>query len=408
MGRDELRPGHRQVDSTAMPKRPIYLDYNSTTPVDTRVIEAMTPLWREHFGNPSSNTHAYGWAAAKLVDDARSRLAAGLGAAPEELIFTSGATEANNLAVKGAASLMERRGRHVVTVATEHRAVLDPCRALERQGFSITVLPVGRSGLVDTARFAEALRDDTTLVSVMLANNETGVVQPVPEIAGLCRERGILVHTDATQAVGRIEVDVTALGVDLLSCSGHKIYGPKGVGALYVRRHRPRLRLAPLLDGGGHEQGLRSGTLNAPGIVGFARALELCLLEREDEARRVAGLRDRLRDQLTDELDGVSENGAAGERLPNTLNLSFARVDGAALLASLSGLAVSSGSACTSAEPKPSHVLLAMGVPGNLAAASLRFSLGRPTTTEEVDAAAELVVDEVRRLRRGSPLSRRR
>jgi len=391
-----------------MSKRPIYLDYNSTTPVDPRVIEAMAPLWGEHFGNPSSTTHAYGWAAAKLVDDARTRLATGIGASPEELIFTSGATEANNLAVKGAAALMQGRGRHLVTVATEHRAVLDPCRALERQGFSVTVLPVDANGVLDEDRLAGALRPDTTLVSVMLANNETGVLQPLAAVAAVCRARGILVHTDATQAVGRIEADVAALGVDLLSFSGHKIYGPKGVGALYVRRHRPRLRLAPLLDGGGHEQGLRSGTLNAPGIVGFARALDLCLVDREQEARRLAELRDRLRDHLTAELDGVGDNGAGAERLPNTANLSFSGVDGAALLASLSGLAVSSGSACTSADPRPSHVLLAMGVPGNLAAASLRFSLGRPTTVEEVDAAAELVLREVRRLRRESPLSRHR
>jgi len=387
---------------------PIFLDFNSTTPVDPRVVEAMAPLWHTHFGNPSSSTHAFGWAAARLVEDARARLASGLGATPEEVVFTSGATEADNLAIKGVAALLRSRGSHLVTVATEHRAVLDPCRALERDGYAVTVLPVERDGTLEPAQVVAALRPDTTLVSVMLANNETGVLLPVARIAAACRERGVLVHTDATQAVGRVPVDVGALDVDLLSFSAHKLYGPKGVGALYVRRRRPRLRLVPLLDGGGHEQGLRSGTLNAPGIVGFARALELCLADREVEAARLAALRDHLSGRLAAELGGVAENGASGARLPNTVNLSFAGVDGAALLASLSGLAVSSGSACTSADPKPSHVLLAMGVPPHLAAASLRFSLGRPTTAAEVDAAADLVVREVRRLRDRSPLWPRR
>jgi len=385
-------------------KMPIYLDYNATTPVDPRVVEAMLPCFGEHFGNAASRTHAYGWAAAKLVEDARERLAAGIGAQPEELVFTSGATEANNLAIKGAVWSLAGKGRHIVTCATEHKAVLDPCRRLGDEGFSLTVLPVDGYGRLDADQIRVAITTDTTLVSVMLANNEIGTLQPVREIAAVCRERGVVVHCDATQAVGKIPVSVEDLGIDLLSFSAHKIYGPKGVGALYIRRRRPRLSLTPLLDGGGHEQGLRSGTVNVPGVVGFARALELCLEAIPGEAERLTRLRENLRGRLVASLDRVIENGHPIERLPNTLNLSFGGVDGAALLVGLREVAVSSGSACTSADPKPSHVLQALGRTRQLADAALRFSLGRPTTEAEIEAAGEAVVREVTRLRGASPL----
>ncbi len=381
----------------------IYLDYNATTPLDPRVIDAMRPCWQEHFGNPASTTHAFGWAAAALVDAARISLARGLGARPDEIVFTSGATEADNLAIKGTAWASRERGDHIVTCATEHKAVLDPCHRLASDGFAVTVVPVRRDGLVDENAFLAALTPRTVLASVMLANNETGVLQPVASLAHLCRERGVRFHCDATQAVGRIPVSLAALGVDLLSCSAHKLYGPRGVGALLVRRTTPRQRLVPLLDGGGHQQGLRSGTLNAPGIVGFARALELCLGEQEAEAGRLAALRDRLRDAVAGALAGVVENGGEAPRLPNTLSLSFAGVDGGALLAGLGSLAVSPGSACTSADPRPSHVLLALGHSSGLARASLRLSLGRWTTEEEVDEAAAVVIRQVTRLRDASP-----
>ena len=387
-------------------ERPIYLDHNATTPVDPRVIEAMLPAFTEHFGNPASHTHAYGWAAARLVERAREQIAAALGAHPDEVVFTSGATESNNLAIKGVAWSLAGRGRHLVTVATEHKAVLDPCRRLAGAGFEVTVLPVDRHGRVGPEQLAAALRPDTVLVSVMLANNETGTLQPLAAIAEACRAAGVLLHTDATQAVGKIPVDVGALGVDLLSLSGHKIYGPRGVGALIVRRRKPRLRLVPLFDGGGHEAGARSGTLNTPGIVGLARALELAAADLVEEGRRLAALRDRLHAGIVAGLDGVHENGHPTERLPNTLNLSFVGVDGNALLVGLTELAVSSGSACTSADPKPSHVLAALGVPPQLAAASLRFSLGRGNTGAEIDAAAAAVCRVVTGLRRGSPLHR--
>ena len=382
--------------------RPIYLDYNATTPVDPQVVEAMLPCFTEHFGNPSSRTHAYGWAAAALVDDARRRVAAALGVQPEEVIFTSGATEANNLALKGTALAQAQRGRHIVTCATEHKAVLDPCRTLAAQGFSLTVLGVDRFGRVEPPQVVDALRDDTILVSLMLANNEIGTLHPVAEVAALCRQRGVLVHCDATQAVGKIPVNAAALGVDLLSLSAHKFYGPKGVGALVVRQRHRRGALVPLVEGGGHEQGLRSGTLNVPGIVGCARALELAVADCEGEAQRLHTLRNRLREGILGRLDGVVENGHPVERLPNTLSLSFEGVDGAALLVGLRELAVSPGSACTSADPRPSHVLEALGLPRHLAHATLRFSLGRPTTEEEVTAAVDIVVRHVQQLRRAT------
>lgn len=377
------------------PELPIYLDHNATTPLDPRVLEAMLPFLTEHFGNAASRTHPYGWAAAQAVDSARQRLAVKLGAEPDEILFTSGATESCNTAIKGVAWSLEGRGRHLVTCATEHRAVLDPHRRLGREGWEVTVLPVDGRGRVEPGAVEEAIRPDTVLVSVMLANNEIGTLQPIAEIADRCRARGVLLHCDATQAVGKVRVDVRELSVDLLSFSAHKLYGPKGVGALVVRRRRPRLRLQPLLDGGGHEQGMRAGTLNVPGIAGFARALELCEEGRESEAGRLAAMRDRLRDGILAELDGVLENGHPSERLPNTLNLSFEGVDGGALLLGLRKLAVSSGSACSSAQAEPSHVLLAIGRSRSQAAASLRFSLGRSTTGAQVAVAAAEVVREV-------------
>ena len=383
---------------------PIYMDHNATTPVEPRVLEAMLPLFSEHFGNPASRTHPFGWAAARLVDLARQQVAAAISAGPEEIVFTSGATEANNLAIKGIAAALRDRGNHLVTCASEHRAVLDPCQRLAREGFAVTVLPVDGDGRVAAGQVAAALTDGTVLVSAMLANNEIGTLHPVAEIAALCRERGVLVHCDATQAVGKVPVDVGALGVDLLSMSGHKVYGPKGIGALYMRRRRPRLVPAPLLDGGGHEQGWRSGTLNVPGIVGLARALEVALADLEAESRRLGALRDRLQAGITGRLDGVVVNGHPVERLPNTVSLSFAGVDGNALLVGLREVAVSSGSACTSADPRPSHVLAAIGRPKALAAATLRFSLGRGNTEAEVDAVVAAVAREVVRLRAGRPL----
>ncbi len=387
-------------------KPPIYMDHNATTPVDPRVVEAMLPCFTQHFGNAASRTHAYGWAASKLAEDARAAVAAALGAHPEEIVFTSGATEANNLAIKGVAAALSGRRRHVVTCATEHKAVLDPCAALARAGFETTVLPVDARGRLDLAGLEAALGERTALASIMLANNETGTLHDVAAVAEACRARGAVLHCDATQAVGKIPVDVRALGVDLLSLSGHKIYGPKGIGALYVRRARPRLHLVPILDGGGHEQGMRSGTLNVPGVVGLARALEIARAEMAAEAARLAALRDRLERALTSRLEAVTVNGDPEHRLPNTLNASFAGVDGAALLVGLKEVAVASGSACTSADPKPSHVLIAMGRSRDLANASIRFSLGRSNTTDEVDVVADAVVREVTRLRAGSPLWR--
>ncbi len=377
---------------------PIYMDYNATTPVDPRVVEAMRPAFEEHFGNPASRTHPYGWAAARLVEKARASLASLLGGNPDEFIFTAGATEANNLAIKGVVWGRTGKTCHVITCATEHKAVLDPCRRLARDGeVELTILPVDRCGRIDPQQVHKALRPDTALVSLMLANNETGTLHPLPEVAQICRQRGVLLHTDATQAVGKIPVNVHELGVDLLSLSAHKFYGPKGIGALWRRRGVP---LVPLLDGGGHEQGLRSGTLAVPLIVGLQRALELCCSDLECEGSRLAALRDELRRLLLNSIPGVEENGDPQHRLPNTLNLTFRDVEGNALLASLPALAISSGSACTSADPAPSHVLLAMGRTSREAQASLRFSLGRPTTAAEVEKAAELVRAALARLHR--------
>ncbi len=389
--------------------RPIYLDNNATTRTDPAVVAAMLPYFTERYGNAGSTSHAWGWEAKEAIDQARESITGGVGAQPREIVFTSGATESNNLALRGVAERGKRKGNHLISVATEHKAVLDPLERLGRRGYEIRLLDVApagseRSGLIDPEQVADAIRDDTALVSVMLANNEIGAIQPLAEIGKICRERGVLLHCDATQAVGKIPVDVAAMHIDLMSFSAHKIYGPKGVGALYVRRHGSPVRLQSQIDGGGQEGGLRSGTLNVPGIVGFAKALELCQEELPAEAARLTLLRDRLFAGLTAALDGLSLNGPAlhapGMRLPGNLNLSFANVDGEALMMSMKLLAVSSGSACTAANPEPSHVLRAMGLNDDLARSSLRFGLGRFNTAAEVEFAIEAVSQAVNRLRK--------
>jgi cysteine desulfurase len=386
-----------------MVQLPIYMDNNSTTRVDPRVVDAMLPFFTEQFGNAASRTHVFGQQAEQAVEQARARVAALIGADPREIVFTSGATESNNLALKGAAALHRRQGNHLITVATEHKAVLDPCKRLEQDGFAVTVLPVDRHGRVSAEQVADALSDQTILVSVMAANNEVGTLQPIQEIGRVCKERGVLFHNDAAQAAGKVTLDVEAMGIDLLSLSAHKIYGPKGVGALYVRRRNPSVRLAPLFDGGGHERRLRSGTLPVPLVVGFGLACELCAAEMTGEAERLTGLRERLRQGIQDQLPEVYLNGHPTQRLPGNLNLSFAYVQGDALLMNLREVALSSGSACTSAEPEPSYVLRALGVNDELAHGSLRFGLGRFSTAEEVDYAAAAVVRAVTRLRAMSP-----
>ncbi|HIK43503.1 MAG TPA: IscS subfamily cysteine desulfurase [Leptolyngbyaceae cyanobacterium M65_K2018_010] len=388
-----------------MANRPIYLDYQATTPVDSRVVEAMVPFFTEHFGNPASLTHLYGWEAEAAVKRARETLAAAINASPEEIIFTSGATEANNLALKGVAEAYFSQGRHIITVQTEHRAVLAPCAYLESLGFALTYLPVQADGLLDLNTLEAALRPDTILVSVMAANNEIGVLQPLADIGALCRERGVLFHSDAAQAIGKIPLDVQALQIDLLSLTAHKVYGPKGIGALYVRRRQPRVSLAPQLHGGGQERGLRSGTLYPPQIVGFAKAIELGLAEMSTERDRLTDLRNTLWHGLQ-ACGNVHLNGHPSQRLPGNLNVSFEGVDGAALVLGLRSLvALSSGSACSSVDTAPSHVLKALGHSDDLAYASLRFGLGRFTTAAEIEAVAEGVVATVQALRPASSVA---
>jgi cysteine desulfurase len=381
--------------------RPIYLDHHATTPVDPRVVEAMLPYSSEEFGNASSSTHAYGWRAEAAVEDARERIAAAIGAAePAEIVFTSGTTESDNLALQGVARAAPRRRDHLVTTAIEHHAVLDTCRVLESADFSVTYVPVDSHGLIEPRDVARALSEHTALVSVMAANGEIGTVQPLREIAALCRERGVPLHTDAAQAVGKIPVDVRDTGVDLLAFCAHKLYGPKGIGALYVRSGRPRLRLAPLLHGGGQERGLRPGTLPVALIVGFARAVELCAEEMESEASRTLALRERLWGHLQKDLEGVQLNGHPLRRLPGNLNVSFAGTDAAAVLMALDGVALSTGSACASGRSEPSHVLAALGLPPALARGAIRFGIGRGNTREEIDCVAEQLVAAVRTHRR--------
>jgi cysteine desulfurase len=378
-------------------RRPVYLDHQATTPLDPRVLEAMLPWLTGDFGNAASRQHAYGWVAESAVAAAREELAASLGASPAEVVFTSGATESNNLAILGAARAARTRGNHVVTSAVEHRAVLDPCRQLAAEGFDVTVLAPDATGRVPVEALAEALTQRTVLCSLMTANNEVGTLNPVADIAALCADRGVLFHTDAAQAFGKVPFGVRP-GIALASLSAHKLYGPKGVGGLYVRA-RPHVALSPIAFGGGHERGLRSGTLNVPGIVGFAAATRLARRDAQDERLRLAALRDRLDGAIRGVLAGVTLNGHPVDRLPGNLSLSFAGVDGERLIASLRDLAVSSGSACTTASAEPSHVLRALGVPEALAKATLRFGLGRFTTAAEVVFAAETVVSAVRRLR---------
>jgi cysteine desulfurase len=385
-------------------KLPIYLDNHATTPMDPRVLEAMMPYFSELFGNAASRNHSFGWAAEEAVERGRKQLADLIGANAKEIIFTSGATESNNLAIKGAAEMYAQKGNHIITAATEHKAVLDTCKRLEKHGCRVTYLPVQQNGLVDLDMLKDALTDKTILVSIMFANNEIGVVQPVREIGRLCHERGILFHTDAVQAVGKVPLHVIEDNIDLMSCSAHKMYGPKGVGALYVRRKSPRVQLTAQMDGGGHERGFRSGTLNVPGIAGMGKAAELCRELMPEEMKHHAALRDRLKDKLMGELDEVYINGSVEHRLPHNLNISFAYVEGESLLMGINDIAVSSGSACTSATLEPSYVLKALGAGDDLAHSSIRFGIGRFNTQEEIDYVGDKVVEVVRKLRELSPL----
>jgi cysteine desulfurase len=385
-------------------KLPIYMDNHATTPVDPRVVEAMLPYFTEKFGNAASRNHSFGWVAEEAVENARAQIARLINAAPKEIIFTSGATESLNLAIKGAAETYREKGNHIIAQVTEHRAVLDTCKRLEKQGCDVTYLPVAKDGLIDLDDLRRAITPRTILIAVMYANNEIGVLQPVEEIGKIAKEKGILFLTDAVQAVGKIHVDVQKDHVDLLALTAHKLYGPKGCGALYVRRRDPRVQLSAMIDGGGHERGLRSGTLNVPGIVGFGKAAELCHQEMAEESKRLGGLRDRLKDGIFAGLADIQINGGMAHRLPHNLNVSFAHVEGEALLMGINDVAVSSGSACTSAKVEPSYVLRALGVDEELAHSSIRFGLGRFNTAEEVDYVVGRVVEVVSRLRDLSPL----
>ena len=385
------------------PKLPIYMDNNATTPLDPRVLEAMMPYLTTEFGNAASRSHPFGWKAEEAVDKAREQIGALIGASEKEIVFTSGATESINLALKGVAEFYKDKGNHVITVRTEHKATLDTAKRLERQGCEVTYLDTDKFGLISAEQLRAAITDKTILVSVMLANNEIGSVQPIGELGAVCREKGVLFHCDAVQGVGKVAFDVEKDKVDLASLSGHKIYGPKGIGALYVRR-KPRVRIAPIIDGGGHERGMRSGTLNVPGIVGFGKASELCQQLLPEESHRTYTLRRRLQDYLFSHLDHLELNGHPEHRLPGNLNVSFAYVEGEALMMAIKNVAVSSGSACTSASLEPSYVLRACGVSEDLAHTSIRFGIGRFNTEDEVDFVKKYVVDQVKRLREMSPL----
>jgi cysteine desulfurase len=385
-------------------KTPIYLDYHATTPMDPRVLDAMLPYFTTYFGNAASRNHSFGWEAEKAVEYARKQIADLIGANAKEIIFTSGATESNNLAIKGVAEMYAEKGNHIITVATEHKAVLDTCKKLEKEGFRVTYLSLAPDGLVTLDQIREAITDKTILVSVMYANNEIGVIQPIAEIGKMLKEKGILFHTDAVQAVGKVPVDVIKDNIDLMSITAHKMYGPKGVGALYVRRKSPRVQITAQMDGGGHERGMRSGTMNVPGIVGFGKAAELCRLEMAEESKRLAHLRDKLKAKLESALDEVYINGSFEHRLPHNLNMSFQYVEGESLLMGINDIAVSSGSACTSATLEPSYVLKALGLGDDLAHSSIRFGLGRFTTEEEIDYTASKLIDVVNKLRELSPL----
>jgi cysteine desulfurase len=384
---------------------PIFMDYHSTTPVDPRVVDEMLPYFTQKFGNAASRSHAFGWTAEEAVDVARERIAKLLGAQSEkEIVFTSGATESNNLALKGVAEFYQQKGDHIITTVIEHKAVLDTCKRLEKEGFKVTYLGVGKDGLVDPEEVRKAITDKTILVSIMLANNEIGTVQPLEAIGKITREKGVLFHSDAVQGVGKVPFDVQKMNVDLASVTAHKMYGPKGVGALYVRRSKPRVRLGAQMDGGGHERGMRSGTLNVPGIVGFGKAADIMTKEGTAESRRLLALRERLRSRLMNALEEVYVNGSLEHRLPGNLNISFNFVEGEAMMMAIKEVAVSSGSACTSASLEPSYVLRALGVGDELAHSSIRFGLGRWSTEEEVDYVADLVIGKVKHLRNMSPL----
>ena len=385
-------------------KLPIYLDNHATTRMDPRVLEEMLPYFTEKFGNAASRNHEFGWFAEQAVEQARERIAKLIGATSKEIIFTSGATESDNLAIKGVAEMYREKGNHIITQATEHKAVLDTCKRLEKNGYRVTYLPVQKDGRINLEDLKRAMDDKTILVTIMAANNEIGTLQPIEEIGKLCHERGVLFHTDAVQAIGKVPFNVISNNVDLASITAHKLYGPKGVGALYVRRKNPRVQIVAQIDGGGHERGMRSGTLNVPGIVGLGKACEIAMNEMEAETKHLLALRDRLQKQIFAELDEVYINGSMEHRLPGNLNISFAYVEGESLLMGINDIAVSSGSACTSATLEPSYVLKALGTGDDLAHSSIRFGLGRFNTEAEVDYVADKVIDTVKRLRELSPL----
>lgn len=394
---------------TTRVKTPIYMDNHATTRVDPRVLGEMLPYFTEKFGNAASRNHAFGWESEVAVDNAREQIAKLIGASSaREIVFTSGATESDNLAIKGVAEAYKQKGNQIITCVTEHKAVLDSCKVLEKHGFQIAYLAVDREGLIDLGRLQKAITDKTILISVMAANNEIGTLQPVKDIGHIAKARGILFHTDATQAVGKVPVNVDEMGIDLLSLTAHKMYGPKGVGALYVRSNSPRVKVNPIIDGGGHERGMRSGTLDVPGIVGLGAACEIARKEMNAEGERLKALRERLKNGIFSQLDEVYVNGHATKRLPGNMNISFAYVEGESLLMGLKEIAVSTGSACTSASLEPSYVLRAIGVEEELAHTSIRFGLGRFNTDEEVDYTIRRVVEEVRRLREISPLYKAR
>jgi cysteine desulfurase len=384
---------------------PIYMDYNATTPVDPRVLDEMLPYFTVKFGNAASRSHSFGWTSEQAVDAAREQIARFIGAdSGTEIVFTSGASESDNLALKGVAEFYKDKGNHIITTVIEHKAILDTCKRLQKQGYEVTYLSVGKDGLVDPEDVRKAITDKTLLVSVMLANNEIGTVQPLAEIGKITRERGVLFHTDAVQGLGKVPFDVTSTNADLVSISAHKMYGPKGVGALWVRRSKPRVRLVAQMDGGGHERGMRSGTLNVPSIVGFGKAAEIAMAEGAAEATRLRTQRERLRSVIMDGLDQVFVNGSLEHRLPGNLNLSFAFVEGESIIMDIKDVAVSSGSACTSASLEPSYVLRAMGVGDELAHSSIRFGIGRFTTDEEIEYVGKLVIEKIRKRREMSPL----
>ena len=385
-------------------KLPIYMDYHATTPVDPRVVETMLPYFTEDFGNAASRNHPFGWKAEKAVDRARKQIADLVSAKPREIIFTSGATESNNLAIKGVAEMYREKGNHIITCVTEHKAIIDTCKWLEKQGSRVTYLPVQKDGRISLDDLRTAITSKTILITIMTANNEIGILQPIEEIGTIAKEHGIIFHTDAVQAVGKVPFNVNEMKVDLVSLSAHKMYGPKGIGALYVRRRNPRVLLSEQINGGGHERGMRSGTLNVPGIIGLGAAAELCHEEMDADTARLSGLRDRLNKRLHQKLDEIYVNGSMEHRLPHNLNISFAYVEGESLLMGINDVAVSSGSACTSASLEPSYVLKALGAGDDLAHSSIRFGLGRWTTEEEVDYVVDKLTSVVRRLREMSPL----